>query len=78
VAEIYKTLFGIKGSNVDLAAAEPPGGHPTVALPTVAADGTIKAPATSGGSVKGQADRSPEVVPALPPFRREDQMADRP
>jgi len=74
VAELYKTLFGIKGDKVDLAAAAPPGGHPTAALPTVAADGTIKQP----GSAKAQADRSPDVGPALPPFRREDRLEDRP
>jgi penicillin-binding protein 2 len=74
VAEIYKTLFGIKGSKVDLAAAAPPGGHPTVALPSVAADGTIKQPPGSGTS-KAQADRSPDLDATLPPFRREE---DRP
>jgi penicillin-binding protein 2 len=41
VAELYKTLFGITGQRVDLAAAAPPGGHPTQALPAVRADGTV-------------------------------------
>ena len=44
VAEIYKTLFGITGQQVDLAAASPPGGHPPTALPTVLPDGTVVAP----------------------------------
>ena len=77
VAEIYKTLFGVKGSKVNLAAAVPPGGHPTKGLPTVAADGTIKQPAPDR-STKAQADRSPDIAPTLPPFRREDQPEARP
>lgn len=44
VAELYKTLFGIDGSRVDLAAASPPGGHPTSELPGVRPDGTVVAP----------------------------------
>ena len=44
VAELYKTLFGIDGSRVDLTAASPPGGHPTSELPGVRPDGTVVAP----------------------------------
>ena len=44
VAEVYKTLFGIDGSRVDLAAASPPGGRPVTALPEVRPDGTVMAP----------------------------------
>jgi penicillin-binding protein 2 len=44
VAELYKTLFGVHGSKVDLAAASPPGGHPTTALPQVRPDGTVVTP----------------------------------
>ncbi len=44
VAELYKTLFGITGQRVDLAAAAPPGGHPTQALPAVRPDGTVVQP----------------------------------
>jgi penicillin-binding protein 2 len=77
VAELYKTLFGITGNKVDLASASPPGGHPTTALPTVAADGTIEQPG-SAASAKAQADRSPYIGPDLPPFRREDRSEGRP
>jgi penicillin-binding protein 2 len=73
VAELYKTLFGITGNRVDLAAAAPPGGHPTVSLPTVGVDGTIKQPA-SDPQADGQANRSAEAAPVLPPFRRENQQ----
>ena len=37
VAEIYKTLFGVHGSTVELATASPPGGHPTTAAAAGAA-----------------------------------------
>lgn len=77
VAELYKTLFGITGSQVDLAAAEPPGGHPTVDLPTVGPDGTINQPASDEHAAGQQADRSAEAAPVLPPFRREDQQGAR-
>jgi penicillin-binding protein 2 len=68
VAELYKTLFGVKGSTVDLAKAAPPGGHPTTALPVVRPDGTVEQPAGDGSA---RADR-PQAAPVLPPFRRED------
>lgn len=45
VAEIYKTLFGVRGRHVDLSRASPPGGRPSAALPRVRADGTIGEPA---------------------------------
>ena len=45
VAELYKKLFGIEGSRVDLARASPPGGHPTSELPAVRPDGTVVQPA---------------------------------
>ena len=48
VAELYKTLFGITGQRVDLAKAEPPGGHPETALPVVRPDGTILTPERRG------------------------------
>ncbi|MGZ4615631.1 MAG: penicillin-binding protein 2 [Actinomycetes bacterium] len=70
VAELYKTLFGIKGSKVDLAKASPPGGHPTAALPTVRPDGTVQQPA---GDPAVKTDR-PQAAPALPYFRREDEQ----
>lgn len=44
VAGLYKILFGVSGTSVDLTRAEPPGGHPVTALPAVHADGTIEAP----------------------------------
>jgi penicillin-binding protein 2 len=61
VAEVYKTLFGVRGSHVNLAKASPPGGHPVTALPQVRPDGTVAQPE----SVRTQAG-------VLPPFRRED------
>ena len=79
VAELYKTMFGITGNKVDLAAGAPPGGHPTVLLPTVGADGTVKQPA-SGAKAAGvspeqqQTNRSTQAERVLPPFRREDQQ----
>jgi penicillin-binding protein 2 len=73
VAELYKTLFGIKGTSVDLAKAAPPGGHPATALPAVRADGTVAQPpaATPSKASRNQADA------VLPPFRREDEPGDR-
>jgi len=47
VAEVYKKLFGITGSRVDLEAASPPGGHPTEDLPAVRPDGTVVVPEPS-------------------------------
>jgi penicillin-binding protein 2 len=44
VAELYKTLFGVTGQQVDLAKASPRGGRPTAALPQVRADGTVVQP----------------------------------
>jgi penicillin-binding protein 2 len=73
VAELYKTLFGIKGANVDLAAAAPPDGHPPVALPTVRQDGTVTQPATDIRSGQERATRTADSASVLPPFRREDQ-----
>jgi penicillin-binding protein 2 len=55
VAELYKTLFGVTGQQVDLAMAAPPGGRPTAALPQVRADGTVVSPQAA----------------VVPPFRRE-------
>jgi penicillin-binding protein 2 len=69
VAELYKTLFGIKGRTVDLAKASPPGGHPTTTLPTVRPDGTIEPPAGEGRATAYR----PQAGPAPPPFRREDE-----
>ena len=62
VAELYKTLFGIDGASVDLAAASPPGGHPTTALPDVRPDGTVVQPPRT----EAQAARRPTAA------RRED------
>jgi len=45
VAELYKRLFGIDGTRVDLARASPPGGQPTSDLPAVRPDGTVVQPA---------------------------------
>jgi len=45
VAELYKRLFGIDGTRVDLAQASPPDGHPTRDLPAVRPDGTVVQPA---------------------------------
>ena len=44
VAELYKKLFGITGSRVELAKASPPGGRPTTKLPAVRRDGTVVLP----------------------------------
>jgi hypothetical protein len=79
VAELYKTLFGIKGSHVDLAAAAPPGGHPTTALPTVREDGTVAQPAADVRPSLDEpnhtrASRTADSASVLPPFRREDQQ----
>jgi penicillin-binding protein 2 len=73
VAELYKTLFGVKGQKVDLAAASPPGGHPTTALPVVRPDGTVVTPE----SRRPAASRVPDLgtglqAPDLPAYRRED------
>jgi penicillin-binding protein 2 len=62
VAEVYKTLFGVNGQNVNLANASPPGGRPPTALPEVRGDGTIVQP---GSPVRNQAA-------VVPPYRRED------
>ncbi len=75
VAEIYKTLFGIKGQQVDLAAASPPGGHPTTALPVVRPDGTVVSPEAR----RPAADRVPVVTapdlpaPDLLAYRRDEE-----
>ena len=63
VAELYKTLFGVRGSRVDLAEAAPPGGRPTTALPVVRPDGTVEQPETA----RPQAARVPQLR-----ARRED------
>jgi len=73
VAELYKTLFGVKGQKVDLAAASPPGGHPTTALPVVRPDGNVVTPE----SRRPAASRVPDLgaglqAPDLPAYRRED------
>jgi penicillin-binding protein 2 len=68
VAELYKTLFGVRGRGVDLNRAAPPGGRPTTELPTVRTDGTVVTPAddeVGAGSVL--AGKRAE------PARREDQ-----
>ena len=67
VAELYKTLFGVDGSRVDLAAAAPPGGHPTRALPVVRPDGTVVQPRAGA-----RTDASAGPVPELR-ARREDE-----
>lgn len=67
VAELYKTLFGVQGSTVDLAKASPPGGRPTSALPRVRADGTVVQPA--GDPSTGAETR--QAAPFLPRYRRE-------
>jgi penicillin-binding protein 2 len=75
VAEIYKTLFGIKGQQVDLAAAAPPGGHPTTALPVVRPDGTVVSPEAR----RPAADRVPVfaapalTAPDLLAYRRDEE-----
>ncbi len=66
VAELYKTLFGIKGRKVDLAQASPPGGHPTVALPAVRRDGTVVQPEQTRRT-------DADSTPAAPFLRREDE-----
>ena len=68
VAELYKTLFGVKGPRVDLAKAAPPGGHPTTVLPAVRPDGTVVQPEGR----RTEASRVP--APALV-ARREDLAA---
>jgi hypothetical protein len=73
VAELYKTLFGVDGSRVDLAAAAPPGGHPTRALPVVRPDGTVVQPGgRDGGGAATRTDTSAGLVPDLR-ARREDE-----
>ena len=62
VAEVYKTLFGVDGQNVDLAKASPPGGKPPTELPEIRSDGTVVQP---DSPVRSSAAR-------LPPYRRED------
>ena len=69
VAELYKTLFGIHGNKVDLAAAAPPGGHPATTLPQVRPDGTVVNPE----SRRPAADRVPNLAPPdLRAYRRHD------
>jgi penicillin-binding protein 2 len=75
VAELYKTLFGIKGQHVDLAAASPPGGHPTTALPVVRPDGTVVTPESrrpAAGRVPTLVGAPPLAAPDLQAYRRED------
>jgi len=57
VAELYKTLFGVNGQDVDLAKASPPGGHPTTVLPVVRPDGTVMTPENA----RPAADRVPDL-----------------
>ena len=74
VAELYKTLFGVKGQQVELAKAVPPGGHPTAVLPTVRPDGTIVTPE----SRRPAADRVPAAgeptlgAPDVRAYRRDE------
>jgi len=68
VAELYKTLFGIHGSQVEPATASPPGGHPTTQLPQVRPDGTVVTPE----SRQPAADRVPLPAPELEAYRRDD------
>jgi penicillin-binding protein 2 len=69
VAELYKTLFGITGQRVDLAKAEPPGGHPATTLPVVRPDGTVVTPE----SRQPAADRIPALTaPDLAAYRRDE------
>jgi penicillin-binding protein 2 len=70
VAELYKTLFGVKGQSVDLARAAPPGGHPTSALPVVRPDGTVEQP-------ENPRLRAAYVGPPAVVARREDRPPDR-
>jgi penicillin-binding protein 2 len=44
VRKIWETLYGIKGSNVDLSKAALPDGKPPTGLPEFEADGQIKPP----------------------------------
>lgn len=44
VAQIYKTLFGVRNGQVDPSRAAPPGGRPSTTLPRVLPDGTVAAP----------------------------------
>jgi penicillin-binding protein 2 len=67
VAELYKTLFGVDGSKVDLAEAAPPGGHPTTALPAVRPDGTVVQPPRG---------RDAAAAPPEEKARREDEPSD--
>jgi penicillin-binding protein 2 len=71
VAELYKTLFGVTGSRVDLAEAAPPGGRPTTALPRVRPDGTVVQPENPRLRAAA-ADAAPELL-----ARREDSAPDR-
>jgi penicillin-binding protein 2 len=69
VATLYKTLFGVHGSTVDLAKAEPPGGHPVTALPQVRPDGTVVTPENS----RPAADQRPDLgAPDLSAYRRDE------
>lgn len=68
VAELYKTLFGVKGPRVDLAKAAPPGGHPTTVLPAVRPDGTVVQP--EGRRTEASRVPAPDLV-----ARREDLAA---
>jgi len=68
VAELYKTLFGVHGSTVELATASPPGGHPTTQLPQVRPDGTVVTPESRAPA----ADRVPVTTPELKAYRRDD------
>jgi penicillin-binding protein 2 len=68
VAELYKTLFGISGQQVDLAKASPPGGHPPTVLPVVRPDGTVVSPES-----RPAADRTPDLGTSdMPAYRRDD------
>jgi penicillin-binding protein 2 len=49
IRKIWETLYGIKGSTVDLSRAALPGGKPPTGLPQFEPDGQIKAPAGSAG-----------------------------
>jgi penicillin-binding protein 2 len=70
VAELYKTLFGVQGSRVNLAEADPPGGRPTTALPVVRPDGTVEQP-------ENPRLRAARVPPPVLAARREDGAPDR-
>ncbi len=61
VAELYKKLFGITGSKVDLAKASPPGGSPSAKLPVVRPDGTVVQP-DRPAAPRSQAARVPDVT----------------